>query len=50
MVFGERGGILQADSVKALQGPGMLDVSVELWVQESVVQWFNGSDEGTSPN
>ena len=28
----------------------MLDVSVVLWVQESVVQWFEDSDEGVSPN
>ena len=36
--------------VKALQGLGMLDVSVVLCRQESVVQWFEDSDEGASPN
>ena len=36
--------------VKALQGLGMLDVSVVLWVQGSVTQWFDGSDEGVSPS
>ena len=28
----------------------MLDVSVVLCAQESVVQWFEDSDEGMSPN
>ena len=37
-------------SVKALQGLGMLSVSVMLWVQESVVQWFESSEEGVSPS
>ena len=37
-------------SVKALQGLGMLGMSVVLCRQESVVQWFEGSDEGVSPN
>ena len=37
--------------VKALQGLGMLDVSVVLWVQGfSEFKWVGGSDEGTSPN
>ena len=36
--------------VKALQGLGMLNMSVVLWVQGSVAQWFDGSDEGTSPS
>ena len=37
-------------SVKALQGLGMLDVSVVLWGKRSVVQWFEDSDEGVNPN
>ena len=36
--------------VKALQGLGRLNVSMVLWIQESVVQWFEDSDEGASPN
>ena len=40
----------QTTFVKALQGLGMLDVSVVLCAQESVVQWFEDSDEGMSPN
>ena len=36
--------------VKVLQDLDMLDVSVELWIQESVVQWFRDSDEGASPS
>ena len=36
--------------VKALQGPGMLDVNVVLWVQGLVTQWFDDSDEGVSPS
>ena len=39
-----------AYGVKTLQGLGMLGVSVVLCVQESVVQWFEVSDEGTSPS
>ena len=39
-----------ASIVKALQGLGMLDASMVLWVQESVIQWFKDSDEGVSPN
>ena len=37
--------------VKALQGLGMLNVSVVLWVQGfSEYKWFGDLDEGTSPN
>ena len=36
--------------VKALQGLGVLDVSMVLWVQGSVIQWFKDSDEDASPN
>ena len=39
-----------SSSVKVLQDLDMLDVSVELWIQESVVQWFRDSDEGASPS
>ena len=37
-------------NVKALQGLGMLGMSVMLCVQGSVVQWFEVSDEGVNPN
>ena len=43
-------GFSPTGSVKALQGLDMLDVSVKLCVQESVVQGFEDSDEGASPN
>ena len=37
--------------VKALQGLGMLDVSVVLWVLGfSEFRWFTGAEEGASPN
>ena len=37
--------------VKALQGPGVLDMSVMLWMQGfSEYKWFDDLDEGTSPN
>ena len=39
-----------ATPVKALQGPDLLDVSGYLWMQGSVVQWFDNSDEGASPS
>ena len=43
--------ILQTILVKALQGLGMLDVSVVLWVQGfSEFKWIDDSDEGMSPN
>ena len=43
--------ILQTILVKALQGLGMLNVSVVLWVQGfSEYKWFSDSDEGVSPN
>ena len=42
--------VLQRGPVKAVQSLDMLDMSVVLCVQESVVQWFKDSDEGTSPS
>ena len=37
--------------VKALQGLGMLDMSMVLWVQGfSEFTWFDDSEEGASPN